>query len=622
LVSLVRRRIAPPPSHESNHRHFRRLALALNASLLLIPIFVVGFLLAVDPYYVVGSPSWRGFNTVRPYYEPYVLIAKPYQMWRLRPSAVVLGASAAEIAIDPRHGGWQSADVFNFALPSSNSYAIMLAFLHAQKVGAPLKQAVVNLDFFSYNINFPLALNLDERRLAEGTGADFAKYLDEVLPARRAAAHRAGLATAAPTAAPEWNEALYLAVNQDVAAAIARREFRDGREHWELAGRTERREGGAVPADWDEAGYLRIHPDVAQAMTEGRFLSGYHHYLAAGRAEGRLGGFPPKNWDEAGYLAANPGARNRVALGLFMTGFEHYGFLGRSLGLRSGFPPNNSIERLRRRWPRLDQDLFRIGDRLRLTLSVTAMREALSTVFRQGEPADFDDRGMRVWQNREKKLRQLGGSGKLFRDVLTMGGGSLWLPRPKLLHCFSNPDTGMTTFDPFRFMLRRAYAEGTDLRLFTSPVNAAVHQLFEAASLHEHYEAWLKELVRINEDEAARAERPPLPLWDFSDVNTITREPLPTDEVTPMRWYWDQGHYRRAAGDLILDRIFGYRDPGRALPDDFGVSLTVSNVDAHIARSRAKLREWAAANAELVAQILAAARNPKLPKRQAEARCW
>ena len=95
------------------------------------------------------------------------------------------------------------------------------------------------------------------------------------------------------TAAPSWNEALYLAVNADVAAAVARKEFKSGREHYELAGRTERRQSGFVPGDWDEGQYLRVNQDVAGAVSAGTFLSGYHHYLAAGRAEGRRGGFPP-----------------------------------------------------------------------------------------------------------------------------------------------------------------------------------------------------------------------------------------------------------------------------------------------------------------------------------------
>jgi hypothetical protein len=93
---------------------------------------------------------------------------------------------------------------------------------------------------------------------------------------------------------------------------------------------------------------------------------------------------------------------------------------------------------------------------------------------------------------------------------------------------------------------------------------------------------WLKELARINEEEAARAKRASYALWDFSISNTITREPIPLPgDLTPMRCYWDHSHYDKATGDLILDRIFDYSDP---------------------ARSRA--------------------RSPKSESRQAEATCW
>jgi hypothetical protein len=102
-------------------------------------------------------------------------------------------------------------------------------------------------------------------------------------------------APSAPPAAsaPTWNEALYLAVNADVAAAVARKNFKSGREHYETAGRAERRQGGFVPNDWDEAQYLRLNSDVAGAVAAGTFQSGYHHYLVAGRTEGRRGGFAP-----------------------------------------------------------------------------------------------------------------------------------------------------------------------------------------------------------------------------------------------------------------------------------------------------------------------------------------
>ena len=150
-----------------------------------------------------------------------------------------------------------------------------------------------------------------------------------------------------------------------------------------------------------------------------------------------------------------------------------------------------------------------------------------------------------------------------------------------------------------------------------------VRTLQQALGLGERYEFWLRELVRINEEEAARAGRPPLPLWDFSDANTITREPVPAStDMTPMRWFWEHSHYRKITGDLVLDRVFGTSVPERPLPADFGVPLTGTSVDAHIARSRSDLQGWAAANSDLVAPIVGMAQTSTTHSRQAEAICW
>jgi hypothetical protein len=603
---------------------FRRFTLALAALATLPPLLLAAFVIAVDPYYMFGSPSWPGFNAVRPYYEPHLLVAKPYQVWSRRPSAVALGSSRVEVGIDPRHEGWTGPNVFNFALPSNNSYATMLTFLHAQQVGSPLKQAVAGLDFFGYNINFALGTDFSEQRFGYGISADFDAFLDEIHPGRVKPRSSAAADTSVSAVAANWNEELYLTVNPDVAAAVGRKEFKSGREHWELAGRAERRQGGTIPDNWDEAGYLQVHPDVAFGVSRGAFLSGYHHYLVAGRVEGRLGGLQPKDWDEAGYLAANPDARTRIALGIYRSGYQHYAATARQGRARlGGLPPSDIIERLRLYSPTLNQAIFRLNDLFGLVFSTTILSDSINTVRQQSEPASFNGLGMRVWQGHEEVLRKLKGNGAPLYGRLATGRWRPWLPGPKFTYCFTNPNNGVTTFDPFRFMLRRAYAEGTDLRLFVTPNQAAIRRILIELGLGERYEFWLKELVRINESEAARAGREPLPLWDFSAPNTITREPIPLPgDLTPMRWYWEFSHYRKETGDLILDRIFGRNDPARSLPADFGVRLTGENIDTHLARSSAGLADWAASNSELVSQIVAAGRNPAAETRQAEATCW
>jgi hypothetical protein len=180
----------------------------------------------------------------------------------------------------------------------------------------------------------------------------------------------------------------------------------------------------------------------------------------------------------------------------------------------------------------------------------------------------------------------------------------------------------MTTFDPYRFMIRKAHAESTDLRLFVTPLPAVVRATINALGLEKRYAFWLKELVRINEEEASKAARQPFPLWDFSTVNSITTEPIPEmGDHSPMRWFWEWSHYRKETGDLILDRLLEHSDPVRVVPADFGVRLSAANIDAHLA-SAANALANRTAQSDLASQIAREASKPGKFNRQAEATCW
>jgi hypothetical protein len=427
-----------------------------------------------------------------------------------------------------------------------------------------------------------------------------------------------------PSIPPDWEETVYLTLYPDVAAAIVRGEFASGYEHYLKNGRAEGRLFARIPRDWDEAAYLEANPAVTRLLAEKKFSSGYQQYLAAGRAEGRLGGFPLPEWNEAGYLAANPSARIAIARGQYRNGFIHYAAVGRSEGRVGGLPPASVLEWLELKRPALYAWLFKAQEFWRLAFSVPTLKDAMATVQQQVIPASFSDRGQRIWRGQEKVILNMGGTGKIYRRWLAASSawGIFWFDPPERMYCFSHPDTRMSGLDPFRFMVRRAYAEGTDLRLFISPLNAAIRRIIDDVELGGRYEFWLRELVRINEEEAARAGREPFALWDFSDINSITVDPIPAEnDLKPMRWFWEVSHYRAITGDLILDRVFGTRDPSRPLPEDFGVRLTSASIEGHLDRSRRKLAEWAAANPDPVALIDKTARPPRRD-RQREATCW
>src|SRR5262245_22512607 len=173
-------------SRSSSFEFARSIARLLSIPLLLA-LLLAGFTAAVDPYWLFGAPSVPGFNQSRPLYETNVLQAKPYQLLRLRPKVVALGSSRAEVGLSPEHPGWADRHAFNSAIPAANSYELMLTFLHAQSVAAPLRQAVVGLDFLSFNIYRKLVPTFDDRRFVGDGVASFAAFLDPVLSARKAA---------------------------------------------------------------------------------------------------------------------------------------------------------------------------------------------------------------------------------------------------------------------------------------------------------------------------------------------------------------------------------------------------------------------------------------------------
>ena len=129
--------------------------------------------------------------------------------------------------------------------------------------------------------------------------------------------------------------------------------------------------------------------------------------------------------------------------------------------------------------------------------------------------------------------------------------------------------------------------------------------------------------MRINEEEAARAGRPPLPLWDFSDTNTITREPVSSSteihsDAMVLGAFALSHDYRRSRARSGVRTS----EPERPLPADFGVRLTAANIDAHISRAGTDLQAWAVAGSDLVSPIVRTAQTSTTHSRQAEAICW
>lgn len=121
-----------------------------------------------------------------------------------------------------------------------------------------------------------------------------------------------------------------------------------------------------------------------------------------------------------------------------------------------------------------------------------------------------------------------------------------------------------------------------ETKVFISPSHAARWEIIHAARHWQTYEQLKRELVKLT------------PIWDFSGYNSITTETISNN----MKNYIDDSHYRKEIGDLVLNRLLSYQE--EKVPDDFGILLTVNNIETHLAKIRADRQLWLSNNPQEV----------------------
>lgn len=145
---------------------------------------------------------------------------------------------------------------------------------------------------------------------------------------------------------------------------------------------------------------------------------------------------------------------------------------------------------------------------------------------------------------------------------------------------------GRSTLDELSRVISLCRKQGIHLTLFISPSHARQWELIHALGLWSTFEEWKRMMVKLLDREAAlHPGAHPIALWDFSGFNRITTEPVPASGVRkPMEYYWESSHYKRAAGDMVIERILGVPNPN--MPADFGANLTERSLEVHLAHMR------------------------------------
>jgi hypothetical protein len=142
----------------------RRCLLAFAAVALTAALLVGAFNWLVDPYRLFGAPLTDGFNLRKPVVGKNTRMIKAWEVVKLRPAAIILGTSRAEVGLDPNHPGWRAQPVYNLALPAARIYEAYRYLQHAD-AQRPLQQVVLALDFSMFNGAVPSQPGFDELRL-------------------------------------------------------------------------------------------------------------------------------------------------------------------------------------------------------------------------------------------------------------------------------------------------------------------------------------------------------------------------------------------------------------------------------------------------------------------------
>lgn len=243
---------------------------------------------------------------------------------------------------------------------------------------------------------------------------------------------------------------------------------------------------------------------------------------------------------------------------------------------------------------------YYLSDTISTTLSTIALTQSINTIWRSAakKTSTYLTNGQRDWHDDllfRTAIEKYGSYYNLFSEEEK----SLFIARsknrkPRFVESFYNQKSRINVLDSFRRLVQIAIRDKIDLRLVISPCHARYFECYRLMGSWFLWEEWKRNLVRILEEESVKSGVAPFPLWDFSGFNTLTMElvPAPEDKKTHMKWYFEASHYTTNLGDLIQDRVFDHKEPGRTVPKYFGVLISEKNIISHLKNIRQDNRRF------------------------------
>lgn len=226
--------------------------------------------------------------------------------------------------------------------------------------------------------------------------------------------------------------------------------------------------------------------------------------------------------------------------------------------------------------------------------SVTGLRDSLTTIAIQhaSHPATLSPRGFNPLLNYIPEVEQ-SGHYALFRQR-ALENLRNWTRKSPRIH----PDNGVRSVEyaGLDAFLHDAATMGATVHVVVYPYHAQMRLMMERAGLGELFAEWKASVLAAAE--LARTANADIKVWDFSGISAETTEPIPApgDRRAQLTYYWEAGHFKKALGDRILDRILMDR-PG------FGQPMTRASVDAWLVEDRRFVTDLASRPSGLIQEV-------------------
>lgn len=224
------------------------------------------------------------------------------------------------------------------------------------------------------------------------------------------------------------------------------------------------------------------------------------------------------------------------------------------------------------------------------TLSLDAMVDSVSTLLQADDPFGSTRRSDGFNPSRDYiGIVNTEGQGVLFEQKnlevmqrLAKGPLELYMPG----------QPWSQAFESVRFVVQSAQRSGVRVDLFVNPYHADYLGIIGLSGNWALFEQWKRSLVEL------AAAYDGVSLWDFNGFDRYS-----TQVVTPgmrpgdaLAWYWEPAHYRAELGERVVARLNG-SDCDGSLDPAFGVELSPTDIDRHLGRLQAGLRDFATTQA-------------------------